>query len=291
MLISYFRTGLYPSPMPLILGRECGGTVVAHSSPPTPNSPPIGAKVACLTANTYAEYAAANVIHTYQLPSSFQDTKIAAAALLQGLTALTLIREAHEVKPGQWVLVHAGAGGMGLWLCQLLKASGAKTIATASTAEKRETARQAGADELLEYPDQMQGGHDAFIKQVMEITGDQGVNCVLDGVGKATFDISLACVARKGSLVSFGNASGAVPPVTISRLAGKNVRLMRPMLFGYVATREEFEKYTKEMFDLIEGGKVDVRVHKVYDLKDVKQAHTDIEGRGTQGKLVLKVEQ
>lgn len=211
-----------------------------------------------------------------------------AAALLQGLTALTLVREAHPVQSGDWVLVHAAAGGMGLWLVQLLKAIRARTIATASTPEKRETARRAGAEVLLEYPEHTEGGIDGFVKKVMEATSDVGVACVFDGVGKTTFDVSLACVARKGSLVSFGNASGAVPPVTISRLAGKNVRLMRPMLYGYVATREEFEKYTRELVQWVEEGKVDVRVHKEYALADARQAHEDIEGRGTQGKLLLK---
>lgn len=273
----------------MTLGRECAGTVVQQSSPPTPQSPPIGAKVVCLAGESYAQYTCANITHTYELPSSFQDTRVTAAGLLQGLTALTLIREAHHVQPGDWVLVHAAAGGMGLWLCQLLKAVGARTIATASTAEKRETARQAGAEVLLQYPEQMEGGMEGFVRKVMEATGDQGVACVLDGVGKATFDVSLACVARKGSLVSFGNASGAVPPLTISRLAAKNVRLMRPMLYGYVTTREEFEKYTRELVDWIAQGKVDVKIHKEYSLQDAKQAHTDIESRGTQGKLIFKL--
>ena len=209
--------------------------------------------------------------------------------MIQGLTALTLIREAHPVQSGDWVLVHAAAGGMGLWLCQLLKAIGARTIGTASTAEKRETARKAGAEELLEYPEKMEGGVDAFVKEVMDITDQKGVACVLDGVGKATFDVSLACVARKGSMVSFGNASGAVEPVTISRLAAKNVKLMRPMLYGYVTTREEFHKYTKELMEMIEGGKVDVSIHKEYPISEARQAHTDIEGRGTTGKLLLKL--
>ena len=272
----------------MTLGRECAGTVMAHSSPASADSPPIGAKVACLAGDSYAEYTAANISHAYTLPESFQDTRLMAAGLLQGLTAVTLIREAHPVKAGEWVLVHAAAGGMGLWLCQLLKAVGARTIATASTPEKRETARKAGAEVLLEYPEQMEGGFDAFVKKVHDITDDKGVGAVFDGVGKATFDVSLACVARKGTLASFGNASGAVPPLTISRLAGKNVKLCRPMLYGYVSTKEEFDGYTKELVELIRNGKVDVAIHKEYTLDEVQQAHKDLEGRNTQGKLIFK---
>ncbi|KAL9059591.1 MAG: hypothetical protein Q9162_001096 [Coniocarpon cinnabarinum] len=285
---TYFRTGLYPSPLPLLLGRECAGTVVSHSSPSSPNSPPIGSKVACLAGQTYAEYAATNISHTYVLPQNIS-THIAAAALLQGLTALTLIREAHKVEKDQWVLLHAAAGGMGQWLAQLLRSVGAKTIGTASTPEKRENAKKNGCVEVLAYPEESEGGNDAFVAKINEITANQGVACVLDGVGKATFDLSLQCVARKGSLVSFGNASGAVPPVTISRLAGKNVKLTRPMLYGYVTTAEEFSGYARELFEIVGRGEVDVGIHKTYALSEVGEAHKDIEGRGTVGKLVLKM--
>lgn len=187
---------------------------------------------------------------------------------------------------GDWILVHAAAGGMGLWLCQLLKGVGAHTIATASTPEKRDLAKKMGAEMLLEYP--AQTGEEAFVKKVKELTDGKGVAAVFDGVGKATFDVSLQCVARKGSLISFGNASGAVEPFAISKLSASNVRLMRPTLFNFIATREEFEKYTKELFEIMEREKIDVRVHEVYDLKDAATAHDDLEGRKTTGKLLLK---
>lgn len=216
------------------------------------------------------------------------DTETGAAALLQGLTALTLIRDAHHVKTGDWVLVHAAAGGMGLWLCQLLRATGAHVIGTASTSQKRELAAQNGAEVTLEYPSSMSGGAEAFIAKVKELTSGKGCEAVFDGVGKDTFDVSLECVARKGTLASFGNASGAVPPFSIARLSKGNVRLMRPTLFGFVATREEFEVYAGELVEMVRKGEVDVRIHDVYDLSDVKRAHTDIEGRGTTGKLLLK---
>lgn len=234
-----------------------------------------------LNTETYAEYTAAPVGNAAKIPEAIS-THDAAAALLQGLTALTLIREAYAVKKGDWVLVHAAAGGVGLWLCQLLRAVGARTIATASTREKLELAKEHGAEVLVDY------SHEDVKAKVMEATGGTGVAAVFDGVGKNTFDLSLDCVARKGTLASFGNASGAVPPFAIARLGGKNVKLLRPTLFNYIATREEFEHYSNELFAFMEKDKMDVRVHEVYPLSEAKMAQDDLEARKTTGKLLLK---
>ncbi|KAH0019474.1 NAD(P)-binding protein, partial [Aureobasidium melanogenum] len=282
---TYFRTGLYPAPSyPYMLGREAEGTIVA-TGPDTPQGLKTGDRIVYLSEATYAEYTAAPAAKAIKIPSGIEPT-IASAALLQGLTALTLIREAYHVQKGDWILVHAAAGGVGLWLCQLLAAVGAKTIATASTQEKLELAKKAGADVLINY------SHEDVKAKVDDVTNKQGVAAVFDGVGKATFDLSLDCLARKGTMASFGNASGAVPPLAISRpyrrLSAKNAKVLRPTLFNYIATREEFEQYTNELFDFIVKDKMDVRVHKVYDLKDVATAHEDIEGRKTTGKLLLK---
>lgn len=277
---SYFRTGLYPAPhWPYMLGRESEGTIVATGSGETHNLQ-TGDRVVCLSEATYAEYTAAPAAKATKIPADLPP-KIAAGALLQGLTALTLIREAHAVKKGDWVLVHAAAGGTGLWLCQLLKAVGANTIGTASTQEKVELASKAGAQHVINY------SHEDVKKRVDELTGGKGVIAVFDGVGKSTFDLSLDCLARKGSLLSFGNASGAVPPLTIARLSAKNVRLMRPTLFNFIVTREEFEHYTQELFDFIIKDKMDVKIHETYALSDVARAHQDLEGRKTTGKLLL----
>jgi NADPH2:quinone reductase len=262
-----------------MLGRESEGTIVATGPGETFNLQ-TGDRVVCLSASTYAEYTAAPASSSTKIPDSIPP-KIAAGALLQGLTALTLIREAHAVKKGDWVLVHAAAGGTGLWLCQLLKAVGARTIGTASTAEKVELASKAGAEEVINY------SHEDVKKRVDALTDGKGVIAVFDGVGKSTFDLSLDCVARKGSLISFGNASGAVPPLAIARLSAKNVRLMRPTLFNFLVTREEFEGYTQELFDFIVKDKMDVRIHETYALSDVARAHGDLEGRRTTGKLLL----
>lgn len=277
---TYFRTGLYPAPsFPYILGREAEGTVVKTGTGETYGLKN-GDKVVWMAEGAYAEYTIAPALKTVKIPDNM-DSKIAAAALLQGLTALTLVREAHPVKKGDWVLVHAAAGGTGLWLCQLLKSIGANIIGTASTQEKVDLATKAGATHMINY------SHEDVKSKVMELTKDNGVIAVFDGVGKTTFDLSLDCIARKGSVISFGNASGAVPPVTIARLSPKNARLMRPTLFGYIVTRDEFEGYVKELFDFVLKDKLDVRVHEVYPLSEVARAHGDLEGRRTTGKLLL----
>ncbi len=202
---SYFRTGAYPSPKPEILGREVSGTIVDTCGDVYGLEK--GDRVVCLATAGYAEYTAAPAKHACKIPDGIE-SDVACAALLQGLTALTLIRESYEVKKGDWVLVHAAAGGVGLWLCQLLKAVGAKVIGTASSEEKRALAKQNGAAFALD-------SNADLVAEVKDITGGQMVAVVYDGVGKATFDMDLEVVARKGSVVCFGNASGPVEPLAL----------------------------------------------------------------------------
>jgi NADPH:quinone reductase len=215
------------------------------------------------------------------MPPGLKPTQ-GAAGILQGLTALTLIREAHYVREGEWTLVHAAAGGVGLWLCQLLHAVGARVIGTASTAAKVNLAKENGAEFMIDY------SHESVVDRVDEITRGVGVSVVFDGVGASTFEDDLKLLARKGTLCSFGNASGAVPPFAIARLSAKNLKVCRPTLFNYVYTREEFEKYSEELFGFIIDGMVKVHVHEIYPLQEVARAHTDLEGRKTTGKLLLK---
>ncbi|KAH7411216.1 hypothetical protein BKA64DRAFT_704320 [Cadophora sp. MPI-SDFR-AT-0126] len=278
---TYFRTGLYPAPKPEILGREAEGTIVAVGDGDILNLK-VGDRVVWLGTAAYAEFSAAPAAKAHVLPSELSPG-IAAASILQGLTALTLIREAYEVKKGDWVLVHAAAGGVGLWLCQLLKAIGARTIGTASTTEKIELAKKNGAQFMINYKEEKD-----LVGKVKEITGGAGVNVVFDSTGKDQFENDLEVVARKGTVVSYGNSSGAVPPLAISRLAGKNIKVLRPTLFNYIYTREEYERYTAELFDFIIKDKLNVRVHETYPLADIARAHTDLEGRKTTGKLLLK---
>lgn len=209
---SYFRTGLYPSKKPEILGKEGYGTIISLG-PSTPEKPlhdlQIGDKVVWMGSSAYAEYTAAPALHTYKIPEGLKG-ELALAVFLQGLTALSLIREAHAVKKGEYVLVHAAAGGVGLLLCQMLREIGAKVIATSSTGEKLELAKKNGAEFLINYSEEKD-----LVGKVLKITGGKGVDVVFDGIGKTTFEDDLQLVKRKGSLISFGNASGAVPPFAI----------------------------------------------------------------------------
>ncbi|KAI5862135.1 NAD(P)-binding protein [Durotheca rogersii] len=277
---TYFRTGLYkPAQFPYVLGREAEGTIVKAGGGELYGLKE-GDRVVWLGEAAYAEYTAVPADKVYKIPDGIPP-KVAAAALLQGLTALSLVREAYHVEKGDWVLVHAAAGGTGLLLVQLLKAIGANTIGTASTPEKVELARRAGATHVINY-----SVEDVKAK-VLELTGGAGVAAVLDGVGKATFDLSLESVARKGTLVSFGNASGAVPPFAIARLSARNTRLLRPTLFNYIATRAEFEAYAADLFGFAARGELDFRIHDTYPLSEIARAHADLEGRRTAGKLLL----
>lgn len=204
---TYFRTGLYPSPKPEILGREASGTIVSLGPSVTSFTP--NDRVVYLASSSYAEYTAAPASKTVKIPSSISSPD-ACAALLQGLTALTLTEEAHAVQKGDWVLVLAASGGVGGLLCQILRAKGAHTIATVGSEGKVAVARESGAEVVLVE------GEGVVESKVRECTGGKGVVAVFDGVGKATFERSLEVVARKGTVVSFGNASGAVPPFAIA---------------------------------------------------------------------------
>ena len=226
----------------------------------------------------YAEYTAIDAGSAWRVPDGIPLDK-ACAAILQGLTALTLIDEAYEVKKGDWVLVPAAAGGTGGWLCQLIKARGGHVIATASTEEKRKLALEYGAEVAVSYEE--------ALETVKAKTGGQGVKAVFDGVGKSTFDQSLEALARKGTLVSFGNASGPVPPLTIARLSAKNIKICRPSMPNYLATREEKEKCGEEFWGIMQGGGIRCEVHETYPLSEIRRAHEDLEGRKTTGKLLL----
>ncbi|CAG8613481.1 10333_t:CDS:2 [Paraglomus brasilianum] len=275
----YQRTGVYTLSLPAILGRE-GAGVVEQIGEGVENIA-AGDRVAYMGPSSYAEYTVASANHVYKLPENV-DFKLGAAALLQGLTAWTLVTQAYAIKKGDWVLIHAAAGGTGLLLTQIAKHLGANVIGTVSTPEKAEQASRAGADHVINYTTS------DVLSGVKALTSNEGVNVAYDGVGKDTFDTSLASLRRLGWMVSFGNASGVVPPFSLLRLSEKNVTLVRPTLFNYIATREEFNKYCEEFFALLVAQKVDIKIHKTYKLSDVKQAHSDLEGRKTSGKLVLE---
>jgi NADPH2:quinone reductase len=280
----YFRIGLYPSQKPYTLGREASGIVVQKGK--NVSNFEVGDYVAYGSASTFAQYTKFNPSSKiYKLPKDTTDEKLQlyGALFIQGFTALTFINEAYKVEKGDYILVHAAAGGVGLLLTQLIKLKGAHVIATASTDEKLQLAEEAGAEYLINSTT------DDIVKRVLEITGGKGVQASFDSIGKDTAQISLDSLARKGTFVSFGNASGAVPPLSISTLTAKNLKVLRPTVFNYLAEPEEWEHYSTELKNLVENGQLKVNIHKVYPLSEYKQAAADLEGRNTTGKLLLKI--
>ncbi|KAH8705156.1 putative quinone oxidoreductase [Talaromyces proteolyticus] len=280
---TYFRTGLYPSSKPEVLGREAAGTIVALGPGANPYGFKVGDRVVWMKTASYAEYSAVPDRDVVKIPDGVSDEE-AVASFLSGLTILTLVKETYAVKKGDTVLVHAAAGGAGFLMVQVLKLLGAIVIGTAGGPEKVALVKSLGADHVIDY--RSEEGKD-WVKRVKEITNGRGVDVVYDSVGKDTWEGSLDAVKRKGFIAWFGNASGPVPAFPIQRLTPKCVTIARPSMLGYVETREEYEGYVKELFDLLSSGKLKVKIHKVYPLEDVQQAHKDLEGRKTTGKLLL----
>ncbi|ORX43461.1 NAD(P)-binding protein [Hesseltinella vesiculosa] len=241
----------------------------------------IGDRVVHMGGNGYAEFSEVSATSVEKITHDVS-YETAAAGALQGLTALTMVKSGYPVAKDDYILVHAAAGGVGLLLCQLGKHLGAKVIGTASTDEKCQLAKENGATYTINSKTE------DIVARVNEITGGLGCHAVLDGVGKATFEVSMQCARRLGTMISFGNASGAVDPISIAILAQKNLKLMRPTLYNYMATREESRYWYDELFKLVEQGVLKFHVHKVYDLKDAAQAQQDLEGRITTGKLLLR---
>ncbi|HLX41799.1 MAG TPA: quinone oxidoreductase [Bryobacteraceae bacterium] len=277
---TYHRSGLYKLPLPAILGSEAAGVVESLGA--GVNSVSVGDRVAWAgVRGSYAEYAAVPVNQLVPVPEavSFQD---AAAALLQGMTAHYLTHSTFPLKQGHTALVHAAAGGTGRLLVQMAKMVGARVIATAGSAEKAVIAKESGADEVILYRDQ------DFAVETRRLS--DGVDVVYDSVGASTFLKSIDCLRPRGMMVSFGNASGPVPPVEPLLLSQKgSLFLTRPTMFHYVATREDLEWRAGDVFHLMAQGKLVLRIGKVYPLADTAQAHRDLEGRMTTGKLILSI--
>jgi NADPH2:quinone reductase len=274
----YHRTGLYPASLPLTPGSEGAGTVIAVG--PDVTSPKVGDRVAANTlAGAYAQFALAPADRVIPVPDSISD-EVAAAALLQGMTAHYLVFDSYPVQAGDAVLVHAAAGGMGLLLTQLASMLGARVIGTVSTPEKEKLARQAGAAEVI--------GYDDVAAQVRRLTGGEGVPVVYDGVGQATFDGSLASLRPRGVLVLYGQASGPVPPVDLGRLAGGgSLYVTRPTLQHHVAANDDLRRRAGDVLRWIDEGSLRIAVGGRYPLADAARAHGDLQARLTTGKLLL----
>jgi NADPH:quinone reductase len=279
---TYFRSGLYPHDLPFVLGAEVAGTVAAVGEGVT--APRVGERVATADAvGSYAEYCVAPADVVASVPDAVSPD-VAAAAILKGMTAHLLIKSVYPVQPGDTVLLHAGAGGVGLILTQWATDLGARVITTASTAHKAQLSRDAGAVEVLDYPDDPQ----QFGARVRQLSAGKGVAAVYDGVGKSTFDASLASLAVRGTLALFGAASGPVPPLDPQRLnAAGSVYLTRPSRPHFMRTRDEFSWRTSQLFDGIAAGTITVTVSARYPLGDAAQAHRDLQGRKTVGSVVL----
>ncbi|MEE3749908.1 quinone oxidoreductase family protein [Mycobacterium intracellulare] len=279
---TYFRSGQYPRQVPFILGQEMSGTVVDTGE--GVDGVTAGDRVVTAAASGgYAEYATAPASFTAPVPDGVP-ADVAASALLKGLTAHYLLKSVYPVQAGDTVLVHAGAGGVGLILTQWARLLGARVITTVSTPEKARMSANAGADEVLSYPDDA----DEFGERIRALTDGAGVAAVYDGVGATTFDASLASLAVRGTLALFGAASGPVPPFDPQRLnpAG-SVFLTRPSLAHFVRTGQEFSWRAEELFAAIAGGDITVEVGGRYPLADAARAHRDLQGRKTTGSIVL----
>jgi NADPH2:quinone reductase len=280
---TYHRSGLYPiGEMPAILGREAAAVVEALG--PGVERPAVGNRVASvLGGGTYCEASIVDAERLIPLPDTIDDPT-AAAMMLKGLTAQYLLRRTHEVRPGETILYHAAAGGVGLIACQWAKQLGATVIGTVGSEAKAELARQHGCDHTILY------GEENFVERVREITDGRGVPVVYDSVGRDTFDGSLDCLRPLGHLISFGQSSGPVPPFNIGTLSLKgSLSLTRPTLATYIADREMLLASTKELFDVVGSGAVRVEVRQSYRLRDAERAHRDLEGRKTTGSTVLLV--
>jgi NADPH:quinone reductase len=279
---TYFRSGHYPRDVPFVVGTEVCGTVVAKGDGVADFQ--LGDRVVTANASgAYAEFSTAPADFAAKVPENVTSEE-AASALLKGMTAHYLLKSVYPVKPGDAVLVHAGAGGVGLILTQWATHLGARVITTVSTPAKNKLSREAGATDVLGYPEDAE----QFAMQIRGLTGGNGVAAVYDGVGATTFDASLASLAIRGTLALFGASSGPVPPVDPQRLnAAGSVYLTRPTLVHFTRTRDEFGWRAGELLDAIADGAIRITIGGRYPLKDASRAHQDLQGRKTIGAVVL----
>ena len=278
---TYHRTGLYPLPLPSGLGLEGAGVVEAVGA--GVSEVKVGDRVAYAGGppGAYAELRNIPAHRLLKLPDAI-DFNTAAAMMLQGLTAAYLLRKTYRVQPGDPVLIHAAAGGVGLIACQWAKALGAMVIGTVGSAAKGELVKAHGCDHVINY------STENFTQRVREITGGEGVPVVYDGVGKDTFMGSLDSLRPLGMMVSYGNASGPVPPFELLLLSQKgSLFVTRPTLANYTSKRGDLEALGGELFEVVVSGKVRIEVNQTYSLQDAAQAHRDLEARKTTGSTIL----
>ncbi len=276
----YFRTGIYKTTLPFTPGMEAAGIVDEVGEQVSDIK--AGDRVAyALNMGAYAEYALVNAWQLVKLPDGI-DFQMAAAVLLQGMTAHYLVFSTFPLRSGETAVVHAAAGGVGLLLVQIAKMAGARVIATAGTEEKSQLVQKAGADHVILYQ------QTDFEAEVKRITGGRGADVIYDSVGRSTFDKSLNCLRPRGMMVLFGQSSGLVPPVDLTILNTRgSVYVTRPSLGHYVATREELAWRANDIFQWVTDGKLKVRIDRAHPLPEAARAQRALEGRQTAGKVLL----
>ncbi|WP_251369371.1 quinone oxidoreductase [Polynucleobacter sp. MWH-Spelu-300-X4] len=277
----YFRVGMYPQPLPASLGMEGAGVVEAVG--PGVTHVKVGDRVAYAgrPPGAYSQVRVMPAETLVKLPDAISFEQ-GAAMMLQGLTVQYLLNDSYQVKPGDVVLFHAAAGGVGLIACQWLKALGATVIGTVGSEEKAALAKAHGCDHTINY------NKENFVERTRELTNGKGVPVVYDSIGKDTFMQSLDCLSPRGMMVTYGNASGPVPPVDVSILGGKgSLKLTRPTVMTYAHNRALLEPMSADLFDRVLKGQIKIEVNQTYQLENVAQAHRDLESRKTTGSTVL----
>jgi NADPH:quinone reductase len=276
----YYREGRYKAVMPFVPGQEAAGDVIAVG--PDVTNVKVGDRVAyTMVLGSYAEYAIVAADRLVKIPAGISYEQ-AASAMLQGMTAHYVSHDTYPLKKGETALVHAAAGGVGLLLVQMAHAIGARVIGTVSTQDKAKLALEAGADDVILYT------QTDFEVETRRLTGGKGVDVVYDSVGKTTFEKGLNILRPRGYMVLLGGSSGVVPPFDLIQLSQKgSLYVTRPSLTHYVATRKDLEMRAGAVLDMIGTGKLKLRIAHTYPLKDAAQAHRDLEGRRTTGKLLL----
>jgi NADPH2:quinone reductase len=277
----YFRSGLYPLDLPSGLGQEAAGVVEAVGEGVTHVRPGDRVAYAARPNGAYSQVRVMPADVLVRLPDDIS-FETGAAMLLQGMTVQYLLKQTYAVQPGDTILFHAAAGGVGLIACQWARALGVNLIGTVGSNEKAALARQHGAAHVINY------NEEDVVQRVLEITNGEKVPVVYDSVGKDTFTRSLDCLRPRGLMVSFGNASGPVPPVSLNELSARgSLYITRPTLQSYAATRAQREAMAADLFQMVAGGRIGVDIHQRFPLADAAQAHIALEGRRTTGKTIL----
>lgn len=291
---TYHRKGLYERDLPFVGGQEGGGTVAAVSPEAAAQGIKVGDRVAYSVFGSYAEYTAVPAAKLLPVPDGI-GLDIATSCVVQGMTAHYLTSSAHAdlIKPGEWCLIHGVAGGTCQWAAQMAKLRGFKVIGTAPKG-KADVAAALGCDELILLDEVAGTSYEDYtsvdvVARVKEITKGEGVKCVIDGIGKATVDISIDSLARRGIFISFGNASGAVPAFPVLRLIGKSAYVTRPKLLDYTVTREELVWRSGDIYGWLKEGKLKVAVDTVFPLDQAAEGHRYLEAGKSKGKVLYEI--